>query len=250
MSAGKWVEEELDDLAKRVGSAAVMSRLDISSTPGAVVLDSDTSDLLVLERRRGQKFWKLVVAMMAERAWSESWTSSTLPDLFATVLSDDEDIAVRALATIKEMWELIEEVEKSENHTMQKLMHDLGWHKHQLVRELIQAWSCLHHPKDHILSRRVRWSRWLRCYPGVFMSRFAGFAWWTESLGGRAGGLLGVWVSPLPPRLHIGWCAARHPTVTALLACDRNRLSVRAFLGGRLIFGASIKRRAFAFDFE
>ena len=140
MSAGKWIEEELADLARRVGSAAVMSRLDIACAPGAVaVLDADTNDLIVLERRRGNKFWDLVVALMAERAWSESWYMSTMPDIFAVVLHDDEESARQALAWIKETWELVEAAETSEHHAMQKLLGDLGWHKHQLVRELIQV---------------------------------------------------------------------------------------------------------------
>ena len=93
-----------------------------------------------VEQCRADALKTLVLSMVSVRCWSESYHAETLPDMFASAMHSDPAVAKSTFEKVRRLWAAVEAAEAYEGEgkaSLTKLLNVLGFHKHQLVRELI-----------------------------------------------------------------------------------------------------------------
>ena len=111
------------------------------------VADGHLDHILWPERARAVQFVRLVCEMLKTRMWCGFYHAWTFPDVFASGLHEDDDTAKDGMFRAKKIWEIIQRAEvilHEEDDTrrknavgLRKLLDDMGFHKHQINREMI-----------------------------------------------------------------------------------------------------------------
>lgn len=132
--------DECTRIAELLHCEALLPRYDMTQSGVTSGTDAGLHAVWHVEQRRAERFARLVLHQAAARSWTESFHCNTLPDMYAMALMQNEASAERGFRIIRGLWQAIQEVETYtgglHNHVA-KLMSSLGFHRHQLVREMM-----------------------------------------------------------------------------------------------------------------
>ena len=142
--AAGWGLDETECIAMCFHNEDLLARYDITGSGQvqemAAAAACDMETVWQVETARAQKFARLVLHQMSVRSWTEAYHCATLPDMFAVSLHQDRERAAHGYQSIKALWGVIERAESysgSDKAGVSRMLKGIGYHRHQLVRELI-----------------------------------------------------------------------------------------------------------------
>lgn len=106
---------------------------------------SGSRDTMADELEILEKYAKLCIEIASARCWSQCQYTMCLPNVFSIVHHVDPDQRTTGLQFIKKLWEAVlkaedalqdTRIDASVRATLQQVMHDLGWNRGQVAREI------------------------------------------------------------------------------------------------------------------
>jgi hypothetical protein len=114
------------------------------------------------ENAIAQEYLRLVLEVMSQRSWSQSLHSETLPDLWAGVLNQSNDLAYETLLKCRRVVTTIQQAVAAvpEVPELAQVLKDVGFHKHQLNADFaelaeLSGWFPFRDQQLRMLARHV-----------------------------------------------------------------------------------------------
>ena len=148
----EWWRPILESMAT-IHSAEQIKQFNITCEPPAKPIEPNDPDPIrdehwfQAEKKRLADFWSLLCELASARVWSQTLFSTCIPNLFAGILTDDQELSKRYMLLIRNTWQAIilaeslispraDRASAKVKKALQKTLKYVGWHELTVSREL------------------------------------------------------------------------------------------------------------------